>query len=238
MSTEHWRLEAENWVRWARTAGHDAYWDYRKSFFDIVPDPGRRTIEIGCGEGRIARDLESRGHHVIGIDASHTMIRYACMADAGGTYTVADAAFLPFEDAGFDLAVAYNSLMDIDDMPAAVAEAARVLEPGGHLCISVTHPINDAGAFANEDPDASFTIRGSYLEVRTLDETIKRSGLEMRFRSKCYPLERYWRAFEAAGLIVESLREPAAPAQAVARAPSEIRWQRVPMFLQLRLSKP
>ncbi len=238
MSTEHWRLEAENWVRWARTPGHDAYWDYRYSFFDIVPDPGHRTIEVGCGEGRVSRDLASRGHNVFGIDASLTVIHYAGEADAGGSYAVADAASLPFEDGSFDLAVAYNSLMDIDDMPAAVAETARVLRRGGHLCISITHPINDAGAFLNEQPGAPFTIPGNYLETRPLDETFVRSGLEMRFQGTCYPLEGYFRAFEAAGLFVESLREPAAPAQAVARNPSELRWQRLPMFLQLRLSKP
>ena len=37
--------------------------------------------------------------------------------------------------------------MDFDDMPGAVAEAARVLEPGGHLCVSVTHPVFNAGGF-------------------------------------------------------------------------------------------
>ena len=238
MSTEHWRSEAEAWVRWARAPGHDAYWDYRSCFFDILPAPGRSTIEVGCGEGRVARDLASQGHNVTGIDASLTMIRYAVEADVGGSYAVADAASLPFEDASFDLAVAYNSLMDVDDMLAVVAETARVLRRRGHLCVSITHPINDAGTFSNEEPGAPFTITGSYLEVRELDETLTRGGLEMRFQGKCYPLEGYFRAFEAAGLVVESLREPAATAQASARDPSELRWQRLPMFLQLRLSKP
>ncbi len=122
MPTEHWRKEADNWVRWARTPGHDAYWDYRDSFFDIVPPPGRKTIEVGCGEGRVARDLTSRGHDITAIDASSTMIRYARDADDHGAYVVADAASLPFPSASFDLAIAYNSLMDVDDMPAAVAE--------------------------------------------------------------------------------------------------------------------
>ena len=56
-----WGSEAEAWVRWARwarTPGHDAYWQYREAFFrDVVPAPGRRTLEMGCGEGRVARDL-------------------------------------------------------------------------------------------------------------------------------------------------------------------------------------
>ena len=73
-----WEPEAENWVRWARTPGHDAYWYYRDSFFDlIVPAPGRRTLEIGCGEGRVARDLAARGHRVTAIDTAHTLLRHA-----------------------------------------------------------------------------------------------------------------------------------------------------------------
>jgi 2-polyprenyl-3-methyl-5-hydroxy-6-metoxy-1,4-benzoquinol methylase len=60
-----WEAEAANWGRWARTPGHDAYWYYRDAFFDaIVPPPGAATIEVGCGEGRVTRDLARRGHRV------------------------------------------------------------------------------------------------------------------------------------------------------------------------------
>jgi hypothetical protein len=46
-----WDQEADNWTRWARTPGHDAYWQYRDDFFDqIVPRPGRCTVEMGCRE--------------------------------------------------------------------------------------------------------------------------------------------------------------------------------------------
>ena len=238
MPAEHWRQEAENWVRWARTEHHDAYWHYRDSFFAIVPPPGRRTIEIGCGEGRVARDLVARGHNLTGIDASATMARYAREADVQGAYVVADAASLPFPDASFDLAVAYNSLMDVDDMPAAVTETARVIRPGSRFCVCITHPINDAGKFSAREAGAPFTISGHYLEPRVFDETFTRAGLSMRFRGMCYPLEHYSRAFESAGLVIESIREPAAPEAAVRKDPAEYRWRRLPMFLLLRLLKP
>ena len=58
---------------------------------------------------------------------------------------MADAADLPFPDEAFDLVVAYNVLMDVDDLQATVTEIARVLEPGGVLAAGVTHPIADAG---------------------------------------------------------------------------------------------
>ena len=71
-----WEVEAENWVRWARTAGHDAYWYYSPSFFDqIVPPAGRHTLDLGCGEGRVTRDLKRQGHRVTSIDTSPTLLR-------------------------------------------------------------------------------------------------------------------------------------------------------------------
>ncbi len=240
MSSEQgWEQEAENWVRWTRTPGHDAYWYYSESFFEqIVPAPGRQTLEIGCGEGRVTRDLKNRGHTVTAIDASPTLVRYAQEADPDGRYLVADAAALPFPDAAFDLVVAYNSLMDVSDMPAAVRETARVLQPDGRLCICVTHPLNDAGRFSGEQPDAVFTISGSYLKQRSFNEQFERDSLRITFHGRCYPLRDYARALEDAGLLIERLREPAASAQAVAASAAYRRWQRLPMFLHLRAMKP
>jgi ubiquinone/menaquinone biosynthesis C-methylase UbiE len=144
----HWEQEAANWVKWTRKPGHDPYWHYSPAFFqELVPPPGRATLEIGCGEGRVVRDLSARGHRTTGVDASSNLIAAAREADPVGTYLHANATALPFEDAAFDLVVIYNALMDFDDMPGAVVEAARVLEPGGHLCVSVTHPVFNAGGF-------------------------------------------------------------------------------------------
>ncbi|HEU4399586.1 MAG TPA: class I SAM-dependent methyltransferase [Actinomycetota bacterium] len=234
-----WEWQAERWLRWARTPGHDAYWHYREGFFaEIVPEPGRRTLEVGCGEGRVARDLGHRGHRMVAVDASPTLVGHAADANPDGRYLVADAAALPFRDGSFDAVVAYNSLMDVDDMPAAVAEAARVLDTGGRLCVCVTHPTADAGRFAGDEPAAPFTIPGAYLGRHRLEEdTFERDGLEITFTGWRYALEEYAGALEAAGLLVERLREPAAPPAAVALRPSYRRWQRLPMFLHLRAVK-
>ncbi|MGH2556650.1 MAG: class I SAM-dependent methyltransferase, partial [Actinomycetota bacterium] len=116
-----WEQEAENWLRWARTPGHDSYWYVRDQFFQhIVPPPGRMTLDLACGEGRVARDLRERGHRVVGIDASPTLVRHAKEADSATHHVVADAAALPFGTGTFDLVVAYNSLMDVVDMPGSV----------------------------------------------------------------------------------------------------------------------
>jgi SAM-dependent methyltransferase len=209
---EHWEAEAERFAAWARTPGHDAYWDESgPPFFELVPPPGRRTLDLGCGEGRVARDLKRLGHTVAGLDVSPTMIRLARDADPNGDYVVADAAAIPYGDGAFDLVVSFNSLMDIDDMPGAVREAARVLEPDGRFCACITHPMRDAGRFASREPDAPFVIRESYFGKRRFEMHVARGGLELHFRSWTYPLQDYVRAFEHAGFVLEALREPPDP---------------------------
>src|SRR5215208_3333909 len=114
---EHWEGEAERFAAWARKPGHDSYWtESGPPFFELLPAPGRHTLDLGCGEGRVARALKARGHRVTGVDAAPTMIRLAQEADPSGDYVLADATALPFDDQSFDLVVAFNSLMDIDDM--------------------------------------------------------------------------------------------------------------------------
>jgi ubiquinone/menaquinone biosynthesis C-methylase UbiE len=226
-----WEVEAENWLAWTRTPGHDAYWYYRDLFFELVPPPRGRTLEIGCGEGRVARDLAARGHRITGIDSSPTLLTAAAEAHAEGEYLIVDAAELPFDDASFDLVVAYNSLMDLEDMPGAVGEAGRVLEPGGRFCFCVTHPLMDTGRFASREPDAAFVVEGSYFGRRRFEGTFARAGLEMTFRSWPYPLEAYTRALEAAGFLLEAIREPADPGE-------DTRHRRIPMFLFGRALKP
>ena len=235
-SAEDWEREAENWIAWVRRPGHDAYWYYRDAFFDeIVPPPGRATLEIGCGEGRVARDLAARRHRVTGIDASPTMLRAAQEADPSGTYLLADAADLPFDDASFDVVVSYNSLMDVDDMPAVCAEIGRVLEPGRRLCICVQHPVWDAGKFVGLGPDAPFVLGPTYFGPRPLPETtFERNGLRMTFRGWCYSIDDYARALEAAGFVIEALREPLPGPE----APPTTRGRRLPIFLMMRLLKP
>ncbi len=234
-----WEEQATNWAAWARKPGHDSYWQYRDAFFsEILPAAGEATLDLGCGEGRVARDLRDRGHTVTGVDASPTLVRLAQDADPGGTYVVADAAELPFEDGSFDVAVAYNSLMDFDDLEGSIRELARVLVPGGRLAVSIVHPFADAGRFDSRQPDAAFVLTGSYLGRRRVHEHFERDGMEITFHGYAYPIEDYARALEAAGLLIERLREPAAPVAAVADDPGEGRWQRVPLFLHLLALRP
>jgi SAM-dependent methyltransferase len=233
-----WREHAGEFIAWARTPGHDSYWRFHRDlFFELLPPPGRRTLDLGCGEGRVARDLTALGHAVVGVDAAPAMVEAARDADASFDVHLADGAALPFDDDAFDLVVAFMSLQDIDGMEAALRESARVLEPSGRLCLAVVHPINSAGSFDGSDGDSPFVVEGSYLDRSYYADELRRGGLDITFVSEHRPLQAYADALADAGLLIERLREPPLPEGAVGVARNR-RWQRLPLFLHIRALKP
>jgi SAM-dependent methyltransferase len=235
---EAWEEHAAAWTAWAREPHHDSYWRFhRDAFLELVPPPGRRTLDLGCGEGRLSRDLKALGHDVVGLDASATMLAAAREADPSIETHLGDAASVPFDDGAFDCVVAFMSLQDVDDYVSAIHECARLLEPGGRLCLAIVHPINSAGRFEGDDPASPFVIAGSYLGRFRREDTVERNGLEMTFVSAHRPLQDYVEALADAGLLIERVREPAIPEAAIVRERSRL-WQRVPLFLHARAMKP
>src|SRR2546421_4611175 len=140
-----WEALAEDWAAWVR-GGHDLPYEFQAPrFLDLLPEPGRLTVDVGCGEGRMTAELARLGHSVVGVDASAAMLRLARGAYPELELVEADATALPFEDGAADLAVAFMSLMNMDNLDGTVAEVARVLAPGGRFCTAVLHPIASAG---------------------------------------------------------------------------------------------
>jgi ubiquinone/menaquinone biosynthesis C-methylase UbiE len=226
-----WESHAEAWARWARQPGHDSYEHFhRDRFLELLPPPGGLTIDIGCGEGRLGRDLMARGDRVIGLDGSSTLARLAAAAHPRQPTVVADAAQLPIRGRVADLAVALVSLQDIDDLEGAVAEVARLLQPGGRFCFAIVHPMNSAGEFAGTEADSPWVMTASYFEMRNYSDDVERDGLQMTFASVHRPLEAFSRALERGGLLVEAIRE-------VSPQDPSTRWSRLPGFLHVRAVK-
>ncbi len=226
---EAWDLHANEWIAWSRT-GLDSYDRFhRDAFLPLIPRPGRLTVDVGCGEGRVSRDLQALGHRVLAIDLSLAMSRAAAAHPAEPVpAVVADAARLPLATDAADCAVAFMSLHDIDDMPAAVKEIARVLTVGGHLAMAIVHPINSAGQFTgdNADADRPFVIDGSYLQPERYVDTVTSDGLTVTFHGEHRPLHAYTEALADAGFVTQRLREPTSPDPAKP-------WRRVPLFLNI-----
>ncbi len=105
--------------------------------------PGQRLLDVGCGLGNAAvalsTDLGNSGE-VVGIDFSEAMLTEARVRAAGTPcsvrFTVGDAAALDEPDASFDAVRSERMLQWVPDPARAVAEMARVLRPGGLVCLA------------------------------------------------------------------------------------------------------
>lgn len=223
-----WEEHAEDWIAWARSEERDHfYWRFsRPALLELLPPPGALTLDVACGEGRLARELKALGHDVLGIEASQTLVRAARKADRRMEILRADVTRMPLGDAIADLAVASMALMTFDDLPAAPREIARVLKPGGRLCASTVHPLN------------SLRCAPGYFAEHAFVETRDRGDVQMAFHDIHRPLEAYARALEDAGFLIEALREPVPSDEHVAAWPDAAAWRETPCFLLLRARKP
>ena len=215
--SERWQAQAEEWATWADAQRED---DVLPLFYEFLPRARRRTLDLGCGEGRVTRELRRRGHDAVGVDVAPLLIELARERDRDGGYLVAAAERLPFEDASFDLVVAFNVLMNVDQPARAVDEAARVLAPRGRLCASIVHPLASAGTW---DGDAFVIHR--YLEERAHEDRVG----DLVFANLHAPLETWAGWLADGGFVIESVRE-------VPRASRGDR-NRLPMFLYVRAVK-
>jgi hypothetical protein len=71
--------------------------------------------------------------------------------------------------------------LGVPDMPGAVAEASRVLAPGGTLTVSLVHPFADRGRFTGDERDAPFTITGSYFGREHFNARVTEGSHSMTF---------------------------------------------------------
>jgi len=229
---EHWSRIASEWTAWARAPNHDAFWAYRASLLAFIGQGAGDALDVGCGEGRVSRVLKECGYRVTATDPVEQLISAAEQAGSADAYKVAAADNLPFVNGSFDLAVAYNVLMDVENVPAALKEIRRILRPSGALIISLVHPFVDRGRFAGPEADAPFVIEKSYFGRERFAGTEVRDGLQMHFAGWSQPLESYMAALQGAGLAVTSLREPVPDTGD--KASHLARWNRVPLFLWLK----
>jgi SAM-dependent methyltransferase len=234
LDREHWSKFASEWIAWASPLNNDAFWAYRESLLAFIGYGAGKALEVGCGEGRVSRVLKKCGYHVTATDPVEQFIAAAEQTRSADDYKVASAADLPFEGGSFDLVVAYNVLMDVEDVPAAIREIARVLRPSGVLIISIVHPFADRGRFAGPEPDSPFILENSYFGRERFEVVEERDGFRMHFAGWSQSLEDYIASLQAARLAVVSLREPMPDISDPKARIDLAHWCRIPLFLWLK----
>jgi demethylmenaquinone methyltransferase/2-methoxy-6-polyprenyl-1,4-benzoquinol methylase len=116
-------------------------WWRREAAKALAPRAGDRVLDLGCGTGRLG-GVVAGGCRIFGIDVSNEMLTIARRTTGGRIRFVQGSAFaLPFDGEVFDAVLSGFVLRNLEDLPAAFAEVARVLRPGAAVSlIDITEP--------------------------------------------------------------------------------------------------
>jgi SAM-dependent methyltransferase len=238
MSDNLWETHAEWWID-GFTDGVDPEYEEQ-----ILPLAARelagstRVLDVGCGDGQVSRLAARLGAEVIGIDPTWNCVRVAHQRGSA-SFARAGAAGLPFASNSFDAVVAclvFEHIRDVDD---AIAEVARVLQPGGRFCFFLNHPLlqtPNSGWIDDQflDPPEQYWRIGPYLvEDETIEEVEKDVFIPFIHR----PLSRYVNTLAANGLLLERMEEPSPPPGFLAKAEEYAAASTIPRLLYLRTRK-
>jgi len=197
------------------------------------------VLDLGCGDGQIARALAAQGSDVLGVDPTQLHIDIAIERGGGPRYLLGGATKIPAPDKSFDAVVACLVFEHIDQMDEAMTEVARVLKPRGQFSFFLNHPLlqTPGSGWIDDhiiDPPEQYWRIGPYLvETESIEEVEK--DVYIRFIHR--PLSRYINALIANGMTLDRMVEPSPPPGFLARAPEYALAHTVPRLLYLRATK-
>lgn len=120
------------------------FWPYAQDLSSRVASLRPRVIlELAAGTGVLTRAMNASlpGATITATDLNVAMVEVGSAQVPAATWRQADAMQLPFGDASFDLVACQFGVMFFPDRPAAYAEVARVLTPGGHFLFNCWGPL-------------------------------------------------------------------------------------------------
>jgi SAM-dependent methyltransferase len=200
-------------------ARYDAYVDWYENFRPelaggeedalerLLGRGSGRLLDLGCGTGVALPVLQRLGWSVVGVDVSEEMLARA--RRHGAEVLRFDGRTLPFEDASFDACLALWIHTDVDDFPAMLREAARVLRPGAPLVCIGAHPCfvgphsRFIGAVGVPELHTGYRVTDRYVEA----PGISPEGLRARVGATHLPLGLFLQAFLDAGFALERFEE-------------------------------
>lgn len=200
---------------------------------------GRDVLDVGCGNGSLARILARMGNRVTGVDGSPGIIAHAKERKAvhplGAQFFATDAANLSmFEANSFDLVTSCMALMDMADAAGAIKEMGRVVRRAGRCVMPFSHPCFDiphASSWLNEWGFGHTSTLSLRLERyrEEFSEWLRWSD-KVDFEMLAYhrPLSWYFQAIREAGMAVTMLEEPVPTPEFLAQSESGAALQKFP----------
>ena len=239
MTETGWEKHAQWWID-GFTNGVDP--EYEEQIIPLAVSElssYHNIVDVGCGDGQIARALAAQGCNVLGIDPTPLHIRIARERGGGPVYELGSATAIPVPDESQDAVVACLVFEHIDEVDAAIAEVARVLKPGGRFSFFLNHPLlqTPGSGWIDDhmiDPPEQYWRIGAYLVESESVEEVER-GVHIRFVHR--PLSRYVNTLLEHGLVIQRMVEPSPPEGFLARAPEYELAATIPRLLYLRTSK-
>jgi SAM-dependent methyltransferase len=110
---------------------------YEATIAALAPLSGLSLLDAGCGSGLALQLAAQQGARVSGLDAAGPLLDVARARVPDADLRVGDLEELPYDDAGFDVVTAFNSVQYASDPKRAAAELARVARPDGRVAIGV-----------------------------------------------------------------------------------------------------
>ncbi|HEV2310277.1 MAG TPA: class I SAM-dependent methyltransferase [Acidimicrobiia bacterium] len=237
MSDRPWETHAQ-WWQDHFTGGVDP--EYEEQILPLVDEHlagATRVLDVGCGEGQVARRAAALGAAVVGIDPTAGQLATAVARGGGVRYARAAAEHLPLPDGAFDGVVICLTLEHLEPFEPAVYEIARVLAVGGVFCCFLNHPLLQtpgSGWIDDQILGEQYWRVGPYLPDDVAMEEVA-PGIRLPFMHR--PLGRYINVMADRGLLVERMVEPPPPPGFVARAPEYAEAATMPRLLVLRARK-
>lgn len=102
---------------------------------------GSRILDLGCGEGYLARVLAKYGWQYVGVDSSQQLLKIAAAKNSPGEFELGDITKPLNYASNFDAVIANMVLMDVDNMGGAYQNAWRCLRTNGMFVITLPHPV-------------------------------------------------------------------------------------------------
>lgn len=232
--TDPWERHA-GWWQEGFTDGADP--EYTEQMIPLALEQAagaKRVLDVGTGEGQIARALSAVGHEVVGIDPTWNQIRVAASRGGRATYARAAAGGLPVGSGSIDAVVACLVFEHIVDFDKALAEVARVLRPGGLFLWFLNHPLLQtpgSGWIDDQIIGEQYWRVGPYLRADSRLEEIS-PGVHLPYVHR--PLNEYVNAMVDFGLALDLMLEPPPPAGFLAAAPEYEGAASIPRLLFLR----